>query len=68
MYEQKYQTKKKNFKKIKSGSKEKKRNKIISGFVYTETNIYKKPKDQRAVVKKNLQPFFKVQDTLVELT
>ena len=60
--------KKKNFKKIKSGSKEKKRNKINSGFVNTKTNIYKKPKDQRAVVKKNLQPFFKVQDTLVELT
>ena len=58
----------KKFLKYKSGSKEKNRNKINSGFVYTETNIVKKPKDQRAVVKKNLQPFFKVQDTLVELT
>ena len=39
MYEQKYQTKKKKIlKKHKSGSKEKNRNKINSGFVYTETN------------------------------
>ena len=58
MYEQKYQTKKKIFKKHKSGSKEKNRNKINSGFVYTKTNIVKKPKDKRAVVKEEFAAIF----------
>ena len=38
MYEQKYQTKKKIIK-IQKRKQEKNRNKINSGFVYTETNI-----------------------------
>ena len=58
MYEQKYQTKKKILKNIKAKAKKKNRNKINSGFVYTETNIIKKPKDKRAVVKKEFAAIF----------
>ena len=58
MYEQKYQTKKKIFKKHKSGSKEKNRNKINSGFVYTETNIVKKAKRQEGCSKRRICSHF----------
>jgi len=60
--------KKKKKKKHKSGSKEKNRNKIDDEFVHNKTNIAESHKTRRAVVKINLQPFFKVHDTLVELT
>ena len=64
----------KNIKQIKKSLKtqkrkqEKNRNKIDDGFVHNKTNIAESHKTRRAVVKINLQPFFKVQDTLVELT
>ena len=55
--------------KTKPKRKQKKnRNKIDDEFVHNKTNIAESHKTRRAVVKINLQPFFKVHDTLVELT
>ena len=68
MYEQKYQRNKKILKTKPKRKQEKNRNKIDDGFVHNKTNIAESHKTRRAVVKINLQPFFKVQDTLVELT
>ena len=62
------QTKKKFIKQNQSGSNKKNRNKIDDEFVHNKTNIAESHKTRRAVVKINLQPFFKVHDTLVELT
>ena len=68
MYEQKYQTNKKIHKTKPKRKQQKNRNKIDDEFVHNKTNIAESHKTRRAVVKINLQPFFKVHDTLVELT
>ena len=60
MYEQKYQTNKKNsYNKTKAEAKKKNRNKIDDEFVHNKTNIAESHKTRRAVVKINLQPFLK---------